>query len=191
MWKKWAPKIPAFAKCDVNFLLYILTRHIKKLPQMSLAVYREVPMTLRNGEQEHRFTLRLNPATESFRLESGAIKRSIFIGKRMFSKLFQLVRNEYGYTMGRIQYDNEQMTRGHASTTEHDQFKFTVNEGNNIEVMIEDELSPSKKVQASVQLHTSNETERKAHLAALMPSVLAALMLTKDLQSVATRTFVS
>lgn len=158
---------------------------------MSLAVYREVPMTLRNGEQEHRFTLRLNPATESFRLESGAIKRSIFIGKRMFSKLFQLVRNEYGYTMGRIQYDNEQMTRGHASTTEHDQFKFTVNEGNNIEVMIEDELSPSKKVQASVQLHTSNETERKAHLAALMPSVLAALMLTKDLQSVATRTFVS
>ncbi len=158
---------------------------------MSLSVYREVPMTLRNGEQEHRFILRLNPATESFRLESGAIKRSIFIGKRMFSKLFQLVRNEYGYTMGRIQYDNEHMTSGHASTTEHDQFKFTVSKGNDIEVMIEDELLPLKKVHASVRLHTSNETERKAHLSALMPSVLAALMLTKDLQTVVTRTFVS
>jgi hypothetical protein len=158
---------------------------------MSLAVYREVPMTLNNGEQEHKFTLRLNPATQSFRLESGAIKRSIFIGKRMFSKLFQLVRNEYGYTMGRIQYDNEQMTKGHASTTEHDQFKFTVNEGSDIEVMIEDELIPTKKIKASVHLHESNETERKAHLAALIPSVLAAMMLTKDLQTIVTKTFVS
>jgi hypothetical protein len=158
---------------------------------MGLAVYREVPMTINNGDQEHKFTLRLNPATQSFRLESGAIKRSIFIGKRMFSKLFQLVRNEYGYTMGRIQYDNEQMTKGHASTVEHDQYKFTVSEGADIEVIIEDELIPSKKLKASVHLNETNETERKAHLVALMPSVLAALMLTKDLQTLVTRTFVS
>jgi hypothetical protein len=158
---------------------------------MGLTVYSDVPLTLSNGNLEHKFTLRLNPTTQSFRLESGPIKRSIFIGKRMFNKLFQLVRNEYGYTMGRIQYDNEQMTRGHASTTEHDQYKFTVRDGNDIEVIIEDELAPSKKVKALVKLNESNETERKAHLAALMPSVLAALMLTKDLQTLVTRTFVS
>ncbi len=150
---------------------------------MSIAVYNAVPMMLHDGEHEHRFTLKLNPSTESFRLECGTIKRNIFIGKRMFNKLFQLIRNEYGFTLGRIQYDDEQMKKGTASTEAHDQFRFTINEGNAIEVVLENEVTPQRKMIASVPLHYSNETEKSAQLKALIPSVLAALIFTKELQA--------
>lgn len=148
---------------------------------MGIAVYNAIPMILHDGKDEYRFTLKLNPSTESFRLESGVIKRSIFIGKRMFNRLFQFVRNEYGYNIGRIQYDDEQMKNGSAETEEHDQFRFTINEQDGIEVMLENEAVPQKKVSASIPLTYENETEKKAHLQALIPSVLAALILTREL----------
>ncbi len=151
---------------------------------MDIAVYNAVPMILHDGKEEYHFTLKLNPATESFRLESGIIKRSIFIGKRMFNRLFQFVRNEYGYNIGRIQYDDEQMKKGSAETEEHDQFRFTINEQDGIEVMLENEAVPQKKVCASIPLKYENETEKRAHLKALIPSVLAALILTRELQPV-------
>lgn len=150
---------------------------------MGIAVYNAVPMVLNEDGKERRFTLKLSPSTESFRLESGTIKRSIFIGKRMFNKLFQLIRNEYGYTLGRIQYDDEQMRKGSASTEAHDQFRFTINEGNDIEVMLENETIPQRKISAFIPLHYSNETEKSAQLKALIPSVLAALIFTKELQT--------
>ncbi len=149
---------------------------------MSIAVYNAVPMILHDGKEEYRFTLKLSPATESFRLESGMIKRSIFIGKRMFNRLFQFVRNEYGYTLGRIQYDDEQMKKGSAVTEQHDQFRFTINEKEGIEVMFENESVPQKKVSATIPLQYENEVEKKAHLRALIPSVLAALILTREKQ---------
>jgi hypothetical protein len=149
---------------------------------MGIPVYNDVPMILHDGQKEHRFTLKLSPATESFRIESGVIKRSIFIGKRMFNRLFQFVRNEYGYTLGRIQYDDEQMKQGSAVTEEHDQFRFTVREHDDIEVMFEDEALPQKKVSATIPARYENEIEKKAQLRALIPSVLAALILTREMQ---------
>jgi hypothetical protein len=149
---------------------------------MGITVYNDVPMILHDGQKEHRFTLKLSPATDSFRIESGVIKRSIFIGKRMFNRLLQFVRNEYGYTLGRIQYDDEKMKKGSAITEEHDQFRFTVNEHNGIEVMFEDEAVPEKKVSATIPASYKNETEKNAQLRALIPSVLAALILTREMQ---------
>jgi hypothetical protein len=157
---------------------------------MSMTVYNAVPMILHDGQEEHRFTLKLNPATESFRLESGPIRRSIFIGKRMFNKLFQFIRNEYGYTLGRIQYDDDDMRKGSAVTEEHDQFRFTIREQNGIEVMLENEATPSNKVSAVIPAFYHTDTERKAQLRALIPSVLAALILTRELHT-AVKTVVS
>lgn len=150
---------------------------------MSITVYNAVPMVLNDDGHEHRFTLRLSPSTDSFRLECGTIRRSIFIGKRMFSKLFQLIRNEYGITIGRIQYNDEQMLNGSATTEEHEQFKFAIREGNTIEVMLQDEASPQHKLIASIPLNYSNTVEKSAQLKALIPSVLAALIFTKELQA--------
>jgi len=150
---------------------------------MSLAVYNAVPMLLNDDGHELQFTLRLNPSTESFRLECGTIRRSIFIGKRMFSKLFQFIRNEYGITIGRIQYDDEQMMNGSATTEEHEHFKFAIHEGKTIEVMLEDDAVPRHKVVASIPLTYSNAVEKSAQLKALIPSVLAALIFTKELQA--------
>ncbi len=151
---------------------------------MGIAVYNAVQMILHDGKEEHRFTLKLSPSTESFRLENGVMKRSIFIGKRMFNKLFQLIRNEYGYTLGRIQYDDEQMKKGLATTEEHDQFRFTINEQSEIEVMFENEAVPQKKVTATIPLKYETDSEKKALLRALIPSVLAALILTREMQPV-------
>lgn len=150
---------------------------------MGIAVYNAVPMILSDNGRERRFTLRLSPSTESFRLESGPIRRSIFIGKRMFSKLFQLIRNEYGITIGRIQYTDEQMLNGSASTEEHEQFRFAVHQGNTIEVMLENETLPKHKFVASIPLNYANEIEKSAHLKALIPSVLAALIFSKEMES--------
>ncbi len=147
---------------------------------MGIAVYNEVPMILNDGRREHRFTLKLNPSTESFRLESGVIKRSIFIGKRMFNKLFQFVRNEYGHNLGKVQYDDDRMNRGSASTEEHDQFRFSINERNGIEVVLESEAVPDHKLSASIPASYTNETERRAHLRAMIPSVLAALIIVRE-----------
>ena len=153
---------------------------------MGIAVYNEVPMILNDGRQEHRFTLKLNPSTESFRLESGVIKRSIFIGRRMFNKLFQFVRNEYGHNLGKVQYDDEQMNKGSASTEEHDQFRFSIHERNGIEVVLESEAVPEHKLCATIPASYQNETERKAHLRAMIPSVLAALMMVREAHPVIT-----
>lgn len=151
---------------------------------MSLAVYNAVQMILHDGKEEHRFTLKLSPSTDSFRLESGMMKRSIFIGKRMFNKLFQLIRNEYGYTLGRIQYDDDQMKKGLATTEEHDQFRFTINEQSEIEVMFKNDAFPQKKITATIPLMYETDSEKKAQLKALIPSVLAALILTREMHPV-------
>nr|WP_294903808.1 hypothetical protein [uncultured Lacibacter sp.] len=149
---------------------------------MGIAVYNAVPMIFHDGNEEHRFTLKVNPATESFRLENGMIKRSIFIGKRVFNRLFQFVRNEYGYTLGRIQYDDGQMKKGSAVTEQHDQFRFTIHDQDEIKVMLESEAVPEKKLCATIPVAYETDQEKKAHLRALIPSVLAALILTREIQ---------
>ena len=153
---------------------------------MGIAVYNEVPMVLNDGRQEHRFTLKLNPSTESFRLENDVIKRSIFIGKRMFNKLFQFVRNEYGHNLGKVQYDDDQMNKGSATTEEHDQFRFSILERNGIEVVLESEAVPDHKLHATIPDSYQNETERKAHLRAMIPSVLAAFIIVREAHPVIT-----
>lgn len=152
---------------------------------MNLAVYNPVPMVLNDGEHEYKFTLKVNPATDSFRLVSTDIRRSIFIGRRMFNKLFQLIRNEYGHTLGRIQYDDSQMLKGSASTDMHDQFRFEIHEGNDVEVVIEDEQNPGNKVKATLINHFQNKREKEIQLTTLIPSVLAALIFSKELRLIA------
>ena len=50
--------------------------------------------------------------------------------------------------------------------------------------MLEDEAVPQKKVSASIPLNYKSETEKKAQLRALIPSVLAALILTREMHPV-------
>lgn len=151
---------------------------------MSLAAYKAFPMVLNDGENEHQFTLKLNPSTDSFRLENGEIKRSVFIGRRMFNKLYQLIRNEYGTTMGRIHYDND-MKSGSASTTEDEQFHFEIHEGKDMEVIIEKEHSPLRKLRVTIPNNIQNKLEREVQHSALIPSVLAALIFSREASLIA------
>lgn len=151
---------------------------------MSITVYNVVPMVLHRAGQVQQFLLRLNPSTESFRLESGALRRSIFISKRVSNRLVQKISNEYGFSLGRIHYNNDQMRMGSATTEEHDQYKFTIRETNDIEVEFENEADPSHKMMASIPLKYSSDTEKAAQINALVPSVLAALIFSKELTTV-------
>jgi len=152
---------------------------------MGIAVYNAVPMVLNDGNMEHRFILKLNPSTDSFRLESDHIKRNVFIGRRMFNKLFQLIRNEYGTVMGRIQYSDHQMTKGSASTTDNEQFRFEIKDGKHMEVLIEDEHSPEHLVKVTLPDITQTTKEKQFQLGALIPSVLAALIFSKEARLIA------
>jgi hypothetical protein len=152
---------------------------------MSLAVYSAFPMVLNDGEKEYRFTLKLNPSTDSFRLENGEIKRSVFIGRRLFNKMFQLIRNEYGTVMGRIHYTDNEMKHGSASTTEHEQFNFEIREGSDMEVIIEKEHNPLRKLRATIPNNIQNKLEREVQHSALIPSVLAALIFSREASLIA------
>lgn len=137
-------------------------------------------MILNDGGNEHRFTLKLSPSTDSFRLENGQFKRSVFIGRRMFNKMFQLIRNEYGTVMGRIQYSDTDMKRGSAFTTEHEQFHFEIHEGKNVEVMINNDEDPTHTLKVTLPNNVENKRERELHLNTLIPSVLAMLIFCKE-----------
>ncbi|MBS4065153.1 MAG: hypothetical protein KGZ74_11370 [Chitinophagaceae bacterium] len=147
---------------------------------MGLAVYNAVPLVLNDGETEHRFTLKLNPSTDSFRLESNSIKRSVFIGRRMFNKLFQLIRNEYGATLGRIQYSGNDMKRGLASTAEHEDFQFEIYEGDDVEVIIKKEQHPTRRLSVVIPNNVHDKREKEVRQGTLIPSVLAALIFSKE-----------
>jgi hypothetical protein len=147
---------------------------------MSLAVYNAIPMVFNDGEKDHRFILKLSPSTDSFRLENDEIKRSVFIGRRMFNKFIQFIRNEYGTTMGRIHYTDTDMKKGSASTAEHEQFHFEIREGNDVEIFIEKDHQPSRKLKVTVPNNTNNRKEKEVRLAALIPSVLALLIFSKE-----------
>jgi hypothetical protein len=152
---------------------------------MGLAVYSAVPLILNDGETEHRFMLKLNPSTDSFRLENNVIRRSVFIGRRMFNKLFQLIRNEYGTTLGRIQYSGNDMRRGSVSTAEHEEFQFEIFEGSDVEVIIRKDENPTKRLRATVPNAGFNIREKEVRQGSLIPSVLAALIFSKEANLIA------
>lgn len=152
---------------------------------MGLAVYNAVPLILNDGETEHRFTLKLSPSTDSFRLENNVIRRSVFIGRRMFNKLFQLIRNEYGTTLGRIQYSGNDMRRGSVSTAEHEEFQFEIFEGSDVEVIIRKDENPAKRLRATLPNAVQNIREKEVRQGALIPSVLAALIFSKEANLIA------
>lgn len=154
---------------------------------MSLTVYNSIPLILDDSKRKHHFILKVNPSTDSFRLEGEHLKRNISIGRRMYNKLFQVIRNEYGHNLGKIVYENDLMKNGHASTDENNQFEFKIDVGKNAEVIITELFKPEIKLKASVELNNVSEKERASYLHALMPSALAALIFTKDLnKSIAT-----
>lgn len=152
---------------------------------MGLTVYNAVPLILNDGEREHRFILKLNPSTDSFRLENNTFKRSVFIGRRMFNKLFQLIRNEYGTTLGRIQYSGYDMRRGSASTAEHEEFQFEIYEGQDVEVIIKKEENPARKLRITIPNSAKNIGEKEVRQSSLIPSVLAALIFSKEAKLIA------
>ncbi len=147
---------------------------------MSLAVYNSIPMVLNDGEKNYRFLLKLSPSTDSFRLENDEIKRSVFIGRRMYNKFIQFIRNEYGTTMGRIRYDDHAMRKGSASTAEHEQFHFEIHEGNEMEVIIKKDENPLRKLKVTIPNNIDNKKEKEVRLGALIPSVLAMLIFSKE-----------
>ena len=165
--------------------LSIARRGPLKLTIMGLAVYNAVPLILNDGASEHRFTLKMNPSTDSFRLENEFIKRNVFIGRRMFNRLFQLIRNEYGTTLGRIQYSSADMLKGLASTAEHEDFQFEIHDGKEVEVIISQEQQPRQTMRVIVPDMSKNQQEKAAQLGALIPSVLAALIFTKEARLIA------
>lgn len=152
---------------------------------MGLAVYNAVPLVLNDGETEHRFILKLSPSTDSFRLENNLFKRSVFIGRRMFNKLFQLIRNEYGTTLGRIQYSGNDMKRGSASTAEHEEFQFEIYEGSDMEVIIKKDENPARRIRITIPNSSHSLQEKEVRNNTLIPSVLAALIFSKEAKLIA------
>ncbi len=142
---------------------------------MSVAVYKEIPLSLDDGNQKRLFKLKLNLYTGSVRLEGGAIKRSIFLGRKMFNRLFQFMRNEYGFTLGRILYKDRFMRNGHATTSANEHFRFTVQDETDIKVVVENEDFPAERFTAIVP-----KTDATPESDILIPSVLAALIYRRD-----------
>jgi hypothetical protein len=151
---------------------------------MSAAVYKVIPFLLEDGSQQYQFLLKLNAATQSFRIESSKIKRSIFFGRRTFNKLFQFLRNEYGIPLGKIHYDDNHMNTGSAFTSDNQQFRFSIKQADTIYVILENQNNPLKKITATLTGNLS-DTKELSKFTALIPSILAAMIYTKEEVAVA------
>jgi hypothetical protein len=151
---------------------------------MSAAVYKVIPFLLEDGSRKQQFLLKLNAATESFRIESGTIRRSIFFGKKTFNRLFQFLRNEYGIPLGNIHYDDNRMMKGSATTADNQQFRFSIEQAAHISVVLESQNNPLHKITATLTGNLS-DTRELTKLTALIPSILAAMIYSKDEVAVA------
>ncbi len=103
----------------------------------------------------------------------------------MFNKLFQLIRNEYGTTLGRIQYSGNDMKRGSASTAEHEEFQFEIYEGSDMEVIIKKDENPARRIRITIPNSSHSLHEKEVRNNTLIPSVLAALIFSKEAKLIA------
>jgi len=141
---------------------------------MSATIYDSVPLLLSDGGAQQEYILRYNESTQSFRLEGNRLRRSIFIGQSTFNRLFQFYRNEYGYTLGKIQYENRDLQKGLAVTSDKKRYRFKINLSENLHIEMEDEVNPQSKITAVVS--SALPLSRRKYLNALIPSILTALL---------------
>ncbi|HMO31903.1 MAG TPA: hypothetical protein PKE63_00400 [Lacibacter sp.] len=146
---------------------------------MHAQVYDVLPLLLDDGGTQQHFEIKLNDATDSFRLEGGPIRRSLFIGRKAFNTLFQFLRNEYGIIMCRILYTDHKYYNGVATTADNQQYRFTVVEGDALQIVLENEQNPLEKITATLPVHLSSGNQRK-FIRQLVPSVLAALIFLRE-----------
>jgi len=146
---------------------------------MSNVIYDKIPLLLSEGGKQESFLLRYNSSTQSIRLEGSKWKRSIFIGKKVFNRFVQFFRNEYGFKLGDIQYEDRLFSKGRATTSDNRHFRFYVNSTNQLKIELQDENCPNDKI--TVVLGTDNSTGKDFGVfSALIPSILTVLIYSRD-----------
>lgn len=146
---------------------------------MSNAIYDKIPLLLSEGGKQESFLLRYNSSTQSIRLEGSKWKRSIFIGKKVFNRFVQFFRNEYGFKLGDIQYEDRLFSKGRATTSDNRHFRFYVNSTNQLKIELQDENRPNDKI--TVVLDSDNSTGKDFGVfSALIPSILTVLIYSRD-----------
>jgi phage anti-repressor protein len=151
---------------------------------MSESVYNVVPLLLEDGSNQHHFQLKLSESTQSVRLEGSTFRRSIFIGKKAFNRLFRLLRNEYGFIVGKIFYADDKMKKGTATSADNHHYHFTIDETQQLKVILEDDNQTAQKLTATIPVGPDELNAMKQY-ATLIPSVLAAILIARDEKAVA------
>ena len=151
---------------------------------MSKNVYNVIPLLLEDGSNQQHFQLKLSESTQSFRLEGTTFRRSIFIGKNAFNQLFRLLRNEYGFIVGKIFYADRKMKRGTATSADNHHYHFTIDETQQLKVILEDDDPAANKLVATIPVNADQLMGEKKY-ESLIPSVLAALLVARDEKAVA------
>ena len=118
---------------------------------MSVAVYKGNSFVARWWNQKQLFKLKLNLYTGSVRLEGGAIKRVFSRDGKCLTGLFQFMRNEYGFTLGRILYkDRFYAEMANTTTSANEHYRFTVQDKLTLKVVVENEDFPAERFTAIV-----------------------------------------
>ena len=146
---------------------------------MSKSIYDTIPLLLSEGGKEQFLLLRYNSSTESIRLEGSKWKRSIFISKRVFNLFVQLFRNEYGYQLGNIQYEDRYFSRGRATTSDNRRFRFTVSRSNQFQIEFQEEVNPMDKITVRLDSEISSQKDVR-YFSAIIPSILTVLIYARE-----------
>jgi hypothetical protein len=142
---------------------------------MSSVIYNSIPLVLSDSKNSHEYLLRYNSTTDSFRLEGRGLKRSIFIGRNAFNRLFQFFRNEYGCRLGNIQYENRFFQKGKATTSDNKKYLFIVDDSGDLRVELQEEFKPQNKITAVLSVPVKSKKDRGL-VNVLIPSILTAIM---------------
>jgi hypothetical protein len=151
---------------------------------MSKAIYDRIPLLLSERGKQESFLLRYSSSTQSIRLESSKWKRSIFIGKNVFNRFVQFFRNEYGFKLGDIQYDDRLFSKGRATTSDNRRFRFHVNSTNQLKIELQEEKYPEDKITVVLDTDAFAAKDLK-FFSALIPSILSVLIYSRDTALVA------
>jgi hypothetical protein len=146
---------------------------------MSKSIYDTIPLLLSEGGKEQSFLLRYNSSTESIRLEGSKWKRSIFISKKVFNRFVQLFRNEYGYQLGNIQYEDRCFSKGRATTSDNRRFRFNVSCSNQFQIEFQEEVNPMDKITVRLDSEISSRKDVR-YFSAIIPSILTVLIYARE-----------
>jgi hypothetical protein len=182
--EKWAQQFFCNHEIEFNFLILTSPSNFHKPKHMKGTVYNVIPLLLEDGSNQHHFQLKLSESTQSFRLEGTTFRRSIFIGRRAFNRLFRLLRNEYGFILGKIFYEDGKMRKGTATTSDNHHYHFTVDATQQLKVILQEDNLPAHCLTATIPI-TNEELNRLDAYSTLIPSLLAALLVAREEKAVA------